>query len=244
MEEDNNIFNSQTQIIDTKKEENKSNIKELNQLVNGLRWKIINVNRLDYYSNTIPLGAFCNAVAFILYGFELCDVFNCDHFLNGVILIFGGIGQITTGILEFIKGRAFPCMLYFAYGLYCSCLFIFKKGFFSKTDNYGSDLTTFYGALMIISIPITISSIKINLFYILHTLLTTAFFVLKVFDEWCNEKKVKEKASGVILTISGFVSLYIFLTQIINGAVKFPMLPAVPIKPNNEVDITQDYRGQ
>ena len=244
MEEDNNIFNSQTQIIDTKKEENKSNIKELNQLVNGLRWKIINVNRLDYYSNTIPLGAFCNAVAFILYGFELCDVFNCDHFLNGVILIFGGIGQITTGILEFIKGRAFPCMLYFAYGLYCSCLFIINKGFFSKTDNYGSDLTTFYGALMIISIPITISSIKINLFYILHTLLTTAFFVLKVFGEGFKEEKVKDKASGVILTISGFVSLYIFLTQIINGAVKFPMLPAVPIKPNNEVDITQDYRGQ
>ena len=78
----------------------------------------------------------------------------------------------------------------------------------------------------------------------MHTLLTTAFFVLEVFGEGFNEKKVKNNTSGVILTISGFVSLYIFLTQIINEAVKFPMLPAIPIKPGNEVDITQDYRGE
>ena len=45
------------------------------------------------------------------------------------------------------------------------------------------------------------------------------------------------------MTISGFISLYIFLTQIINEAVKFPLLPSVPVKPDNEVDITQDYRG-
>ena len=81
-------------------------------------------------------------------------------------------------------------------------------------------------------------------FYILHTLLTTAFFVLEVFGEGFNENKVKEETAGVILSISGFISLYIFLTQIINQAVKFPLLPAIPIKPNNEVDITQDYRGQ
>ena len=97
---------------------------------------------------------------------------------------------------------------------------------------------------MIISIPITISSIKINLFYILHTLLTTAFFVLEVFGNGFDEKKVKEASSGVILAISGFISLYIFLNQIINEAMKFPMLPAIPIKPDNEVDITQDYRGE
>ena len=244
MEENNNNFNSTTPIIDNKKEEDKSNFKELDYLVRSLGWNLLYVNRLDYYSNTIPLGAFCNSVAFILYGFSLCHVFNCEVFLNGVILIFGGIGQLTTGVLEFIKGRAFPCMVYLAYGLYCLSLFIFRSGIFKAVDHFKDDLTTFYGAFMIISIPITISSIKINLFYILHTLLTTAFFVLETFGEGFNEKKVKNNTSGVILTISGFVSLYIFLTQIINEAVKFPMLPAIPIKPGNEVDITQDYRGE
>jgi succinate-acetate transporter protein len=247
IENEDNNFNSKAQIIDKKKENETltpSNIKELNQLVQSLGWRLINVNRLDYYSNTIPIGAFCNAVAFILFGFQLCDIFKCDDFLNGVILIFGGLGQITTGILEFIKGRAFPCMVYFTYGLYCLSLFFIKINLFEGIDFIDKDLTPFYSAWMIISIPITISSIKINLFYILHTLLTTAFFVLEVFGNGFDEKKVKEAASGVILAISGFISLYIFLNQIINEAMKFPMLPAIPIKPDNEVDITQDYRGE
>ena len=247
IENEDNNFNSKAQIIDKKKENETltpSNIKELNQLVQSLGWRLINVNRLDYYSNTIPIGAFCNAVAFILFGFQLCDIFKCDDFLNGVILIFGGLGQITTGILEFIKGRAFPCMVYFTYGLYCLSLFFIKINLFEGINFIDKDLTPFYSAWMIISIPITISSIKINLFYILHTLLTTAFFVLEVFGNGFDEKKVKESTSGVILAISGFISLYIFLNQIINEAMKFPMLPAIPIKPDNEVDITQDYRGE
>ena len=247
IENEDNNFNSKAQIIDKKKENETltpSNIKELNQLVQSLGWRLINVNRLDYYSNTIPIGAFCNAVAFILFGFQLCDIFKCDDFLNGVILIFGGLGQITTGILEFIKGRAFPCMVYFTYGLYCLSLFFIKINLFEGINFIDKDLTPFYSAWMIISIPITISSIKINLFYILHTLLTTAFFVLEVFGNGFDEKKVKEAASGVILAISGFISLYIFLNQIINEAMKFPMLPAIPFKPDNEVDITQDYRGE
>ena len=248
MEEEinNNNINSQNQLIDSnnnKIKEDKSNIQQIKQLVDSLGYSLIDINRLDYYSNTIPLGAFCNAVTFIIYGFELCHVFsNKNHFLEGVLLIFGGIGQITTGLLEFIKARAFPSFLYFTYGLFCLSLYIIKIGVFKQSEN-NADMSAFYGAWMIISIPITISSIKINLFYILNTFLTTAFFVIEVIGEGFNEKKLRENTGGVILSIAGFISLYIYLTQIINESMKFPLLPAIPIKPNNEVDITQDYKG-
>ena len=244
-EEINNNLNSENQLY-TNKGEVDSNIKELKQLVNNLGLNIINVNRLDYYSNTIPVGAFCNAVAFILYGFKLCHVFKSnksDTFLDGVILIFGGLGQITTGILEFIKVRTFPCMVYFAYGFFCLSLYFIKSNIFDNITSTNKDLSAFYGAWMIISIPITISSIRVNLLYIIQTLLTTAFFVLVVFGEGLDEKKAKENTAGIILAISGFFSLYIFLTQMVNQTLNFPLLPAIPIKPNNEVDITQDYRG-
>ena len=239
----NNNFNSQNQLIDNQIKEEKSNIREIKQLVGSLGFSLIDVNRLDYFSNTIPLGAFCNAVTFIIYGFNLCHVLdNKNNFLEGVLLIFGGLGQITTGILEFIKARAFPSFVYFTYGVFCLSLFFIQTKIFAL-DSANSDMSAFYGAWMVISIPITISSIKVNFFYILQTFLTTAFFVLEVIGEGFDEKKVKENTGGIILTISGFISFYIFLTQIINEAVKFPLLPAVPIKPDNEVDITQDYRG-
>ena len=242
-EEINNNLNSQNQLIDNQIKEEKSNIREIKQLVGRLGFSLIDVNRLDYFSNTIPLGAFCNAVTFIIYGFNLCHVLdNKNNFLEGVLLIFGGLGQITTGILEFIKARAFPSFVYFTYGVFCLSLFFIQTKIFAL-DSANSDMSAFYGAWMVISIPITISSIKVNFFYILQTFLTTAFFVLEVIGEGFDEKKVKENTGGIILTISGFISFYIFLTQIINEAVKFPLLPAVPIKPDNEVDITQDYRG-
>ena len=242
-EEINNNLNSQNQLIDNQIKEEKSNIREIKQLVGSLGFSLIDVNRLDYFSNTIPLGSFCNAVTFIIYGFNLCHVLdNKNNFLEGVLLIFGGLGQITTGILEFIKARAFPSFVYFTYGVFCLSLFFIQTKIFAL-DSANSDMSAFYGAWMVISIPITISSIKVNFFYILQTFLTTAFFVLEVIGEGFDEKKVKENTGGIILTISGFISFYIFLTQIINEAVKFPLLPAVPIKPDNEVDITQDYRG-
>ena len=242
-EEINNNLNSQNQLIDNQIKEEKSNIREIKQLVGSLGFSLIDANRLDYFSNTIPLGAFCNAVTFIIYGFNLCHVLdNKNNFLEGVLLIFGGSGQITTGILEFIKARAFPSFVYFTYGVFCLSLFFIQTKIFAL-DSANSDMSAFYGAWMVISIPITISSIKVNFFYILQTFLTTAFFVLEVIGEGFDEKKVKENTGGIILTISGFISFYIFLTQIINEAVKFPLLPAVPIKPDNEVDITQDYRG-
>ena len=243
-EEINDNINSKNPIIvNNNNKETQGNTKELKQLVGSLGFHLLDINRLDYYSNTIPLGAFCNAVTFIIYGFELCHVFsNKNHFLEGVLLSFGGISQITTGLLEFIKARAFPSFLYFTYGLYCLSLYFIKIGVFKKSEN-NADMSAFYGAWMIISIPITISSIKINLFYILNTFLTTAFFVIEVIGEGFNEKKLRENTGGVILSIAGFISLYIYLTQIINESMKFPLLPAIPIKPNNEVDITQDYKG-
>lgn len=239
-----NNLNSQAKIIldNNTKEPNNSNIKEINQLINNLRFDILNINRLDYYSNTIPIGSFCNSIVFILYGFQLCHVFKCEKFIEGVILIFGALGQITTGILEYIKQRTFPSLLYFTHGFFCLSLYFIEINLF-KNITPDLNLATYYSAWMIIYIPITISSIKVNFFYILHTFLTTAFFILEAFGQGFEENKVKNNAAGVVLSVAGFISLYIFLTQIINEAMKFPMLPAIPIKPNNEVDITQDYRG-
>ena len=77
-------------------------------------------NRLDFYGNSIILGAICNALAFIIYGFYRCKVYRVnDTFLWSVILLFGGLGQITAGFLEYCKGRAFPCTLYLCLGFYC-----------------------------------------------------------------------------------------------------------------------------
>ena len=160
-----------------------SNVEQIRRLMGKLGYTELIVNRLDYYGNAIPLGAFCNAITFILYGFHRCNVFlNKDSFLWAVILLFGGIGQTTAGLLEFVKGRTFTTTLYLALGIYClSHYFLYILPLkFSKIAILGINfdepsLCGFYGAWMMISIPITISSIRTNLFYVLQCLATTAW---------------------------------------------------------------------
>ena len=99
-------------------------VEYIKRLVHKFGYTAIIANRLDYYANSIPLGAFCNALAFILYGFQRCGVYKAnDSFLWGLILLFGGIGQATAGFFEFLKGRSFPAALYLTNGFYCVVIF-------------------------------------------------------------------------------------------------------------------------
>ena len=78
-------------------------------LIKKLKTTRVIVNGADYFTNTIQLGAFCYAISFILYGFYECKIHkNEDNFLYIVIFLFGGIGQLTAGVFEFIKSRAYP----------------------------------------------------------------------------------------------------------------------------------------
>ena len=245
-------------IEETKNSENiftidnyKLNVEEIQKLTQVLGYNVIIVNRLDYYGNSIPLGAFCNAISFILYGFHRANVFkNKDSFLWGIILLFGGIGQITSGILEFIKGRTFTTMLYLSYGFYCLSHYglYFTPLKFSIFGIYGINfdepsLCGFYGAWLVISIPITIGSIKTNLFYVLQCIATSAFFVLRCFGEGFFRYGLMRQSAGILQAIAGFISLYICINQLVNEQFRFQFLPAFPLNKENEIDITQDYRN-
>lgn len=205
------------------------------------------VNRLDYYGNSIPFGAFCNAISFILYGFYRCKAYSInDTFLWGIILIFGGLGQVTAGLLELIKGRSFTANLYLCNGFYCLshyCLYIIPLKF-SKFNmfriNYNENsLCSFYGFWIIISLPITITSIKINFFYLLQCVSTTAFFLLRCIGERFDIYSVRRHSAGIMEIIAGFLSLYICICQLINDQLGYQFLPAVPFTPNNDIDITK-----
>ena len=222
---------------------------KMKKLVEKFGYTALIVNRLDYFGNGIPIGAFCNAIAFILYGFHRCKVYsNNDTFLWAVILIFGGIGQITGGFFEFIKARSFTSTLYLCYGFYCLTHYItyllpMKMG---KIYIFGlafehSALCAFYGGWFVISIPIMISSLKINLFYLIQTIATTLFFFIRCLGEGIESFSLYRHTAGILEVIAGFTSLYICLNQLVNEQFRYQFLPSVPFQADNEIDIIMDY---
>ena len=71
------------------------------------------------YSNSIIIGSFCYAISFISFGIFKSRIVS-DEYTNiwSVLATYGGLGQITAGILELNKKRQFTSFLYIIYGIY------------------------------------------------------------------------------------------------------------------------------
>ena len=196
------------------------------------------VNRLDYYGNSIPLGAFCFAISFIIYGFYECKVFNKpDTFSFTVLLLFGGIGQITAGIFEYIKSRTFPTMIYLLYGLYFISFFLSFYYYSDIYDEHNDSRKIFYGTWAGLSFPLVIGSFQTNVVYLLQNITVFAFFIVRCIGECIHKETLNNTVSGILELITGFLSLYLCFSQVLNEHFRYTILPAFPIKKDNEIDI-------
>ena len=207
-----------------------------NLLYNINRYALL-INKIGNYGNSIPLGAFCFALAFILYGLSESNVHKFEiNYLNINLLLFGGIGQIIAGILEYIKGRTFPANLYLIYGIYFICFFTLQY----KNNYFNDDCKKFfYGSWAGLTFPLFIGSFHTNVFYLLQTLIGCAFFVVRCIGEVCDAEPMKTITSGVLEIVTGIISLYICFNQIVNQTFKFQLLPSFPLVQDNDVDINR-----
>ena len=224
-----------------KNTENLNHVKLNNNNKNSFIYKLENtpliVNRLDYYANAIPLGAFCFSVSFILFGFIECEIFkNYDVFTFIIILLFGGIGQITAGIFEFIKSRTFPTTVYLLYGLYFISFFIM---YYYKDEIYdiGNNRIIYFGTWAVLTFPLVIGSFAINVIYILQNVTCCAFFVVRCIGECKKYNILNTKVSGILELVTGFSSLYLCFRQVLNEHYRCTTLPTFPIIADNEIDI-------
>ena len=218
------------------------NIKEIQQLLYKLERTSLIVNRLDCYGNAIPIGAFCNAVTFIIIGFTRCKVFNLSKisFLQGIILIFGSLGQITAGILEFLKARSYSALLYLTLGFYClSNIFVeynSNMNFFGVEDAQTREITLFLWAWFLILAPLIIAGFKVNIFFVIQTTSTFLFLLFRWIGEVSEEPGLNNYTCGVFQLIAGFTSLYIFFYQIVCEEWKKEVFPCFAFDKENDID--------
>ena len=186
------------------------------------------------YSNSIIIGSFCYAITFISFGIFKSRIVS-DEYTNAwsVLATYGGLGQITAGILELNKKRQFTSFLYIIYGIYCLTHYLLRI----LTDRFGEyDLCMFFLAFFLLSVPAIIFSIKINLFFLLQTSLGSLYFLMRCIGEGIFEDILSEQVSGSIQIASGVCSFYIFIYQIYNSFDFRICLPIIPFDVNNGID--------
>jgi len=205
-----------------------------NELIKKFETTQVIAHNTDHTANSIPLGSFCFAVSFILYGFYECKVHKDeDNILYMVILFFGGIGQLTAGIFEILKSRTYPATLYITYSLYFLSFYFAKKNdIFNKADVS----KIYFGTWIFLGAPLILLSLRINLFFLIQNISAVAFFVIKTIGYCCDSGPLKGVISGILELVAGFSSIYICFGQILNQHFSGTILPTIPFKKNNEVD--------
>jgi len=212
-------------------------------LFNELEKRTILTNNTRKYGNSIPIGAFCNALSFIIFGIFKTGLLD-DEYTNlwSVFALFGGLGQLTAGIMELIIGREFTSFIYIFYGIYCFTHYILRI----VTDRFGNfDLCIFFIAWFLLSIPTIVYSLRTNLIYLLQTVFVSFYFLFRCIGEGINEDLLIDQLSGSFQIVSGLLSLYIFLSQIINKYIVNCYINTFPFDKNNKIDfprIKQDNK--
>ena len=193
------------------------------------------------YSNSIIIGSFCYSISFISFGIFKSRIIS-EEYTNvwSAMATYGGLGQITAGLLELNKRREFTSFLYLIYGIYCLTHYLLRI----LTDRFGEyDLCIFFLSFFILSIPPIIYSIKINLFFLIQTCFGSFYFLMRCIGEGINEDILSEQISGIIQLISGVCSFYIFMNQMFNSVINNFYLPTFPFDINNNIDVIKGNKS-
>ena len=196
----------------------------------------------EHYSNSIIIGSFCYAMAFVSFGIYKSRIIS-DEYTNiwTCLATYGGLGQLTAGFLELNKKREFTSFLYLIYGTYCLTHYLLRI----LTDRFGEyDLCMFFLAFFLISLPCIVFSLKINLFFLIQTISGSLYFLMRGIGEGIVEDILSEQVSGVMQIISGVCSFYIFLSQIFNSFNYNFNLPTIPFSLYNNIDFVENKKSE
>ena len=99
-------------------------------------------------------------------------------------------------------------------------------------------ICAFYSAMVVISFGILLASTRTNLLFILQCITAFVFFLLRAVGEGCSSLATKRNAAGILQAISGFFSLLICISQLLNNeGFHRSVFPTCPMSPYNEVDV-------
>ena len=113
----------------------------------------------------------------------------------------------------------------------------------SMIYNYTEDsICCFYSAWVVLSFGFVLASAKTNVLYILQCITAFVFFLLRAAGEGSGSLGTKRNAAGILQAISGFFSLLICFSQILNNETfGSGVFPTCPLDPNNEIDVYNQY---
>ena len=173
----------------------------------------------------------------IIFGLHLAGVYANNSLVFTEMVLVGGIGQLTSGIFEFIKGRSYMASVFLTYGIFCLTQFalwyVDVREYVIQSNH--SSMAHYYFFWIIITLLIMVCGFRSNMFFVIMQGLQAVMFLLLTIGEGTKEGVIN-KVGGGFAVAAGVVGMYIGMGQIINEANGKMVVPMIPFCSDNGID--------
>jgi succinate-acetate transporter protein len=192
----------------------------------------VNVVELkDKTGNPAPLGLMGFGMTTVLLNLHNAGFFGMSSMILAMGIFYGGLAQVTAGIMEWKKGNTFATTAFCSYGFFWLTLVWLivapKVGWAEATAKEGMAAYLFMWGLF--TFVMFIGTLKLNrALQVVFLSLTVLFVMLGIKD--LNGSAELGTAAGYEGIFCGFSAIYAGLAQVLNECYGKVVLPLGPVK--------------
>ena len=192
----------------------------------------VNVVELkDKTGNPAPLGLMGFGMTTVLLNLHNAGFFGMSSMILAMGIFYGGLAQVTAGIMEWKKGNIFATTAFCSYGFFWLTLVWLivapKVGWAEATAKEGMAAYLFMWGLF--TFVMFIGTLKLNrALQVVFLSLTVLFVMLGIKD--LNGSAELGTAAGYEGIFCGFSAIYAGLAQVLNECYGKVVLPLGPVK--------------
>ena len=180
----------------------------------------------DITANPAPLGLMGFGMTTVLLNLHNAGIFELGSMILAMGIFYGGLAQVTAGIMEWKKGNTFGTTAFASYGFFwlslVALIVLPQMGLTATPEN--TAMVAYLLMWGIFTGVLFIGTLKLNrALQIVFASLTILFFLLALGD--LTNSTIIKHIAGYEGIICGFSAIYTALAQVLNEVNKKTILP-------------------
>ena len=185
----------------------------------------------DTTANPAPLGLLAFGMTTVLLNLHNAGLFPLDTMILAMGIFYGGLAQVTAGIMEWKKNNTFGTTAFLSYGFFWLTLvgLLVMPVLGWGTTPEVSAMVAYLVMWGIFTGVMFFATLKINrALQVVFATLTILFFMLAIAD--ATGSTLVKQVAGYEGIICGLSAVYTGLAQVLNEVYRRTILPICPVK--------------
>jgi succinate-acetate transporter protein len=185
------------------------------------------------FANPAPLGLSAFGMNTILLSIHTAGYFELSAIILGLGLLYGGIAQLSAGIMEFIRGNTFGTTTFGSYGLFWfSYVFlIYFNGRFDIAANEAGMMGWYLFMWGLFTTFMGIGTLNKNRTLQFVFASTALFYFLLALGQWLQLGPMYRTAVGYEGMVVGVSAFYLAMATAINETLQWRLFPIGEVQP-------------